>query len=162
MLYFSGVPHTLLDTYTLHRSKRNWGIVETKIEILKEAARWRARDVSYWSGSWENLEQLVPRFQTGDFAAGANAPANPHLKSVIRLPLNITEKPIPVGVVSNGYSLDQHSEVVEKCFVGLRQGGNREGVRQSDKLIFDVRTFSQFCRKIGSKIFGSIPASISK
>jgi hypothetical protein len=39
--------------------------------------------------------------------------------------LTITEKPIPVGVVSNSYTLAQHHEVAEKCLAGIESIGVR-------------------------------------
>jgi hypothetical protein len=52
-----------------------------------------------------------------------DAPANPHIKAVVRQPLTVTEQPIPVGTVSNSYQLAQHHEVVARCFEGLRLVG---------------------------------------
>jgi hypothetical protein len=67
------------------------------------------------------LSKLIPKFQLADFVAEDSAPANPYLKTVVRQPLSVAERPIPVGVVSSSYSLIQHSSVVEKCFEGLRR-----------------------------------------
>jgi hypothetical protein len=93
---------------------------EKPVELIDETARWRARNVEFIAGQWESLSRRIPRFVIEDFKATSEGPANPHLRSVVRLPLSITEQRIPVGVVSNTYRLAQHKEVVEKCFEGLR------------------------------------------
>lgn len=93
------------------------------IETLDERGRWRARDVTYWGGNWEQLGKQIPFFQTGDFTESNDGSVNPYMKTVIRLPLTKMERPIPVGVVSNTYTLAQHTEVVEKCFQGIRDAG---------------------------------------
>lgn len=93
---------------------------EQPAELLTEAGRWRAREVTYWSGTWDRISRLLPRFQTQDFRAGPDEPSNPHLRSVVRLPLTAAERPIPVGVVSNTYMLAQHGDVAEKCLDGIR------------------------------------------
>ena len=96
---------------------------EPDIEILDESGRWRARDVTYWTGKWAKLAKVIPQFAVGDFRIGDRGPANPYMKSVIRQPLTAAEQPTPVGVVSNTYSLVQHPEVIERCFDGLRFRG---------------------------------------
>ena len=48
---------------------------------------------------------------------------NPYLKTIVRLPRTPFEQPVPVGVVSNTYTLTQHKEVAEKCFEGIRLAG---------------------------------------
>jgi len=100
------------------------------IEPLPESKRWRTRDVKYWGGTWEAVSSLIPRFEIGEFKADQDAPANPYMKTVIRAPRNLVERPIPVGVVSNSYGLAQHHEVAEKCFEGIRQARiEPEGLR---------------------------------
>jgi hypothetical protein len=91
------------------------------IDLLEETARWRARNVKYWSGKWKELGKLVPQFRLSDFVAKDSGPANPYLKAVVREPLGVTEQAIPVGVVSTSYPLVQHTSVVEKCLEGLSQ-----------------------------------------
>lgn len=93
------------------------------IQVLDEKSRWRARGVCYWSGKWEKLSSQLPVFKTADFQAAEDAPANPYLKTVVRLPRTLVEKPIPVGVVSHTYTLAQHSDIAEKCLQGLRSAG---------------------------------------
>ncbi len=91
--------------------------------ILPGKGRWRARDVSYWSGPWDRLSALVPFFSLEPFQMAVDAPGNPYMKAVVRKPVNVTEHPIPVGTVSNTYQLVQHHEVVSRCFDGLRAAG---------------------------------------
>ena len=93
------------------------------VQVLDETSRWRARDVKYWSGRWERLKDEIPQFKMDDFRSSPDDPANPHLRSVVRLPRTLFEKPIPVGVVSNSYTLAQHTEVAEKCLEGIRSAG---------------------------------------
>lgn len=93
----------------------------TVIEPMAEEKRWRSRDVKYWAGTWGVVSSVVPRFAVADFRTAPDAPANPYMKSIIRLPRNRIEQPIPVGVVSNSYTLAQHHDVAEKCFEGIRQ-----------------------------------------
>lgn len=91
------------------------------IQALSAQSRWRARKVKYFSGSWDQLESLIPTFTKEPFRAGPDAPANPHYRSVMRQPLSAAERPIPVGVVSPSYSLAQHKEVIGQCFVALQR-----------------------------------------
>ncbi|MES2597430.1 MAG: DUF932 domain-containing protein [Verrucomicrobiota bacterium] len=92
-------------------------------EVLDLTGRWRARDVNYWSGKWQRLSKLVPSFTLEPFRAHSDAPANPHLSAVVRVPLHATEHPMPVATVSKTYHLAQHHEVVDRCFAGLRRVG---------------------------------------
>src|SRR5262245_53471617 len=93
------------------------------LTVLRVAGRWRARDVRYFAGLWEQLRREVPQFRSDDFKAGDDMPRNPHMRAVVRLPRTSYEHPVPVGVVSNTYTLAQHTEVAEKCFEGIRQAG---------------------------------------
>jgi hypothetical protein len=88
-------------------------------ELLDGTGRWRARDVTYWSGKWGGLAKLIPKFTLEPFKANPESPANPYMSVVVRTPLNVTENPIPVGTVSQTYQLAQHHDVVERCFKGL-------------------------------------------
>jgi hypothetical protein len=80
-------------------------------------------DVSFQAGRWEQLHGLIPQFKTDDFRAAPEAPANPHMRTVVRLPRTPLEQLMPVGIVSNTYTLAQHNEVAQKCFDGIRQAG---------------------------------------
>ena len=93
---------------------------EESVELTDETVRWRARDASFMAGRWEALSKRIPRFAIEDFRAEADGPANPHIRTVVRLPVTVTEQRIPVGVVSNTYRLAQHADVVEMCFKGLQ------------------------------------------
>jgi len=97
--------------------------IDAPAELLDATGRWRARDVSYWAGRWEQLSRVVPTFTIEPFKANPDAPANPHIRVVVRQPLTVTEQPIPVGTVSNSYQLAQHADVVKRCFDGLRLVG---------------------------------------
>lgn len=94
--------------------------LENSVQIMDEIVRWRGRDASFMAGRWDALSKWIPRFTVEEFKVSADAPANPYIRSVVRQPVTVTEKPIPVGVVSNKYSLAQHADVVEMCFKGLR------------------------------------------
>jgi hypothetical protein len=93
------------------------------VELTDEKVRWRAREATFMAGRWGLLAKRIPRFTIEDFKSADGGPSNPHMKTVVRQPLTVTEHPIPVGVVSNTYSLAQHTEVVEMCFRGLRAHG---------------------------------------
>lgn len=97
--------------------------MQNAIEILEEQSRWNARDVKYWSGPWDNLKTLIPEFAVQDFITSGESSPNPYLKTVVRLPLEKYEKPIPVGIVSNTYTLAQHRDVASKCIEGIKQVG---------------------------------------
>jgi hypothetical protein len=96
---------------------------EEPVEFTDEIVRWRARDASYMTGRWKTLSKRIPTFSIEDFKAKADGPSNPHIRTVVRQPLTVTEQPIPVGVVSNTYRLAQHREVVEMCLKGLQAHG---------------------------------------
>lgn len=96
---------------------------EDVIETLDEPGRWHGRPVSYWAGSWSRLRDQIPRFKTSEFRACDDGPANPYLKSVIRIPRTHFEKELPVGTVSPTYTLAQHVEVGEHCLKGVEDAG---------------------------------------
>jgi hypothetical protein len=54
---------------------------------------------------------------------GEDEPVNPFLQTVVRRPLSVTERPIPVGVVSHTYSLVPHWDVAALCRKGLIDAG---------------------------------------
>jgi hypothetical protein len=91
--------------------------------ILDETARWRARDVKYLRGTWGQLLSHVPRFRTASFRASDETPPNPYLMAVIREPTSLLEQPVPVGIVSNTYTLAQHTNVAKMCLEGIRHAG---------------------------------------
>lgn len=89
-------------------------------EFTDEKGRWRARDVDFMAGRWAALSKRIPTFIIEDFKATNTGPINPYIRTVVRLPVSLTEQRIPVGTVSNAYRLAQHAGVVEKCMEGLR------------------------------------------
>ena len=96
---------------------------EQSAEALEETGRWRARDVRYWGGSVERMKALMPTFALEDFVAKSGTAPNPYMKSVVRQPMTRFEHPLPVGVVSNSYTLVQHHEVARRCLDGIKQAG---------------------------------------
>jgi len=96
---------------------------EEVIETLEEVGRWRARDVAYYAGRWEQVKRHVPHFETTEFRAAHDTPANPYMKMVVRVPRTKFEQPVPVGTVSNTYTLAQHDLVAGKCFEGINHAG---------------------------------------
>lgn len=96
------------------------------LQVLDEKGRWRARNVRYFGGQWNQICSQIPSFSIEDFRAGDEGPANPHLKTVVRQPLTTVERPVPVGVVSPSYTLAQHVDIAQKCFVGIRTAGVKD------------------------------------
>ena len=93
------------------------------IQILNESGRWRARDVTYLAGTWDQLKPRIPNFELRDFSAAPGEPPNPNLKAVVRLPLTPAERPIPVGTVSHRYTLASHGSIIEECLAALKGRG---------------------------------------
>lgn len=85
------------------------------IELMSERSRWRSRNVRYVKGYWNSIKSEIPEFRLDEFKAGPDEPANPFLKSVVRLPVKPVEREVPVGVVSNTYGLVQHKHIAEIC-----------------------------------------------
>jgi hypothetical protein len=94
-----------------------------EISILDEVSRWRTRNVRYFAGSWDQLKAIIPKFELSDFHDAPDEPANPFLRSVVRVPVGRTERRIPVGVVSNNYKLVQHAELGDRCLSGMAKAG---------------------------------------
>ena len=94
---------------------------ENVLEPMLTTGRWHSRPVTYWGGQWRQLRGQIPQFKIDDFRVSNEAPSNPYMKSVVRQPRTSSEKMIPVGVVSNTYTLVQHDQVVEKCFEAFRK-----------------------------------------
>jgi hypothetical protein len=93
------------------------------IEALEETKSWRSRDAKYWAGSWRPLSSLLPDFTLEEFRSEPEGLPNPYMRSVVRQPRTPVERPVPVGIVSNTYSLVQHHDVAELCFEGIRHAG---------------------------------------
>jgi hypothetical protein len=98
-------------------------MTDEPIQPLDEQGKWHARDAIYYAGTWRQLSTLVPRFELTDFKAEGGDVPNPYMKSVVRMPRTLFEKPVPVGVVSNTYSLAQHHAVAEQCLQGIQETG---------------------------------------
>ena len=98
-------------------------IQSEQIDALEEQNRWKAKDVSYIGGAWPAVRKHIPEFELVDFKAGDGLPENPYSKVVMRKPLKTTENPIPVGVVSNSYTLAQHQEVGNICIKEIEDAG---------------------------------------
>lgn len=94
---------------------------EHALEPLSRTGLWHSRLVTYWGGRWGQLRGQIPQFQIEDFRVAKETPANPYMKSVVRLPRTLFEQVVPVGVVSNTYALIQHDDVVQKCFEAIRK-----------------------------------------
>jgi hypothetical protein len=94
--------------------------MSNEIQILNQTGRWRARNVNYWGGRWDQIQKIIPEFKIEDFRMDPSTPVNPYLKTIVRQPVNKAEMPIPVGVVSHSYALAQHAEVAGKCFEGVK------------------------------------------
>jgi hypothetical protein len=95
----------------------------SEIRMLSEMARWHTRKVRYVAGSWDQLKGIIPKFELSDFHDSPEEPANPFLRSVVRIPVGKAERRIPVGVVSNTYKLVQHAEVGDRCLSGMTNAG---------------------------------------
>lgn len=97
--------------------------MDEALTLIEEEGRWHARDVSYIEGPWKRLREQLPTFKKEKYRAGPDLPENPYMRSVVRLPRTQLEQPIPVGVVSNTYSLAQHCDVADKCLEGICDSG---------------------------------------
>jgi hypothetical protein len=93
------------------------------ISILSDKPTWRSRKVSYYRGDWTAILSVIPQFNLAPFIAGPKEPANPFVQIVMRLPLSSAERPIPVGIASNTYSLVPHREIAALCRKGLVDAG---------------------------------------
>ena len=90
------------------------------MELLEETSNWRSREVTYIAGNWEQISKNIPTFELCDFAEKNSEIVNQYYKTVVRLPLTSLENRIPVGIVSNTYTLAQHNEVAELCINGIK------------------------------------------
>lgn len=90
---------------------------------LGETGTWRGRKVTYWNGTWGDLEELVPDFAIREFRADTGRQANRFLRSVVRLGRDLLDADIPIGVVSPTYGLTPHKDVAEACLWGIQEMG---------------------------------------
>lgn len=88
-----------------------------------DGTRWRSRKVSYRKLDFSEILSALPEFDLRPFTAGEGEPSNPYLRTVIRLPLERGDRPIPIGVVSHTYSLASHRDVANVCLNGLKDVG---------------------------------------
>jgi Domain of unknown function (DUF932) len=102
---------------------RYWNDLMTAVSIMTGEALWRSRKVRYYAGDWDAIQTVMPDFDLVPFSAGQDEPANPFLQTVMRKPLSVTERAIPIGVVSHTYSLASHREVAALCRSGLISTG---------------------------------------
>jgi hypothetical protein len=93
------------------------------ISILPGEASWRSRRVRYYAGDWSAILSVLPEFYLAPFSANQDEPANPFLQTVMRKPMSVAERPIPIGVVSQTYSLAPHRDVAALCRKGLTDTG---------------------------------------
>ncbi len=93
-----------------------------EFQITAETGRYRARDVEYVSGGFDQILKRIPEFELTPFRVNDKLPANPNLQCVVRKPLSAPEQLMPVGVVSNTYTLVQHRTVAELCKKALLEG----------------------------------------
>ena len=96
---------------------------EDGVMILDETVRWHARDAKYIKGTWNQIRPHIPEFATEEFRCKEDSPINPYMCTVVRLPLSRVEHPIPVGLVSNSYTLAQHYEIGEMCLNAIASAG---------------------------------------
>jgi hypothetical protein len=90
-------------------------------ELTETESKFRGRPVQAAAGSWDAIRSLLPTFAKQPFALGENYPANPHLLSIVRQPMQWSDLPIPVGVVSPSYALVQHYELGDLIVDCLRR-----------------------------------------
>ncbi len=94
-----------------------------EIELLAESAKWRARNVSYMGGTWEIISEQIPDFALRNFGDEKVEGINPFYKTVIRLPRTMMEKEVPIGLVSQTYTLAPHRDVGQLCMDGFKRAG---------------------------------------
>ena len=75
------------------------------VELLAETSNWMSREVKYFAGNWNQIKTHIPLFELQKFSEKNDTVVNPYYKTVIRLPLTPLENRIPVGIVSNTYTL---------------------------------------------------------
>ena len=93
------------------------------VTISDESGRMFNREVQFVKGKQEDVFKQIPDFELRDFQTDADSASNPFLQTVCRLPLNSIEREMPVGVVSNRYSLATHRDVFNLCLKGMKASG---------------------------------------
>ena len=82
--------------------------------------RWIGRSVREHENYFDDIRNVVPCFDRQPFTM--DGVQNEHLDTIIRLPVDPRDNPVPVATVSKSYSLVQHREVldaVETAFIDL-------------------------------------------
>lgn len=94
------------------------------------ASRWSGLTATTIAGSAEEIQNVLPNFSLTEFTTrkGVNVYANPRLMTVIREPLNVSDDPLPIAIVSRNYQLIQHRQVF-----ALIQGVLKAAVIPPDK-----------------------------
>lgn len=92
-----------------------------EVELLNETSNWRSREVRYIAGNWSQILSSIPSFELCDFSDEKSEIVNQYYKTVVRLPLTPVERRIPIGIVSNTYTLAQHYEVADLCVKGIKK-----------------------------------------
>ena len=102
-----------------------------EVKLMMETSNWRSRKVKYIAGNWSLIKEYIPSFELRGFYEDDGKIVNPYYKKVVRLPLTPLENRIPVGLVSNTYTLAQHKEVATLCMEGIKKncGIDIESVR---------------------------------
>lgn len=98
--------------------------MEDTIELLDEISVYRSRNVKYISGKWDAIQQQIPDFELVKFESPCKSTANPFYKQVMRLPIQQTEVPMPIGLVSNSYTLAKHKTVALMCIEAINKSFN--------------------------------------
>src|SRR3954468_378666 len=122
------------------------------LSLVPGEAAWRSRKVQYYAGDWTSIQTVLPEFELKPFSAGPDEPSNPFQQIVVRKPLSVAERPIPVGIVSHTYSLAPHREVASLCRNGLKavQSALRSrcvGTGRMDELPHLSAGLLQLCRR---------------
>jgi hypothetical protein len=97
--------------------------MNSTLEITGEVGRWRSREMKFVSGRLDQILGHIPTFAFGEFKVAEDEPANPHLKTIVRVPQTDFERPIPIAVVSPNYTLLQHRDLAELCASALGDAG---------------------------------------
>lgn len=90
---------------------------------LPEGGRLNGHTVTYIRGKVDEVLGQLPSFELRPFKLPDSGLVNSSMKVVARKADDNGSEAIPVGLVSNSYSLAQHSEVFELCLRGMKSVG---------------------------------------
>jgi len=93
------------------------------LEITAEIGKWRSREMKFVSGRFDRVLEHIPLFEMADFKADDKSPANPLIKTIVRMPQTELERPMAVGTVSPSYVLLQHRELASLCHRAIKESG---------------------------------------